>query len=62
MSALLEAGRLISTSDIKLARKLQKVVKVADITGGKTPEALRQSAKTISFIFAGEFYELEAVR
>jgi hypothetical protein len=61
MSVLLEVGRLVSTSDEKLARKLQKLVRLDEITGGKTPEALRQSQSGISFMFAGSYYELERV-
>lgn len=60
MSTLLQAGRLISTSDIKLASKLQQIVKVADITGNNNPEDLRQANGAISFMFGGEFYELAA--
>jgi hypothetical protein len=61
MSLTLEAGRLISTTDMRLARKLQQIVKIADITGGREPLAIRQSKKCVSFMLAGEFYELEAV-
>ena len=61
MSLTLEAGRLISTTDMKLARKLQQVINVRDITGGREPLAIKQDKKCISFMLAGEFYELEAV-
>lgn len=62
MSSLtIKAGRLISTSDMQLARKLQKTIKLVDITGGATPQAVKQTANTISFMFCGEYYELEAV-
>lgn len=62
MSILISAGRLISTSDMKLARKLQSIVSVEEITGGETPRHLRQYHGTLSFMFGGEFYELEATR
>lgn len=62
MSILIKAGRLVSTTDMKLARKLQQVVKLEEITGGATPEALRGTRDRISFMLRGEYYELEAVR
>lgn len=58
---LFEAGRLISTSDMRLAKKLQQVVRVADITRGATPEDVRPSGANISFMLGGEFYELAPV-
>jgi hypothetical protein len=61
MSFVITVGRLVSTTDIKLARKLQQVVKLDDITKGTTPEALRQSKNRLSFMLAGEYYELERV-
>ena len=62
MGLLITAGKLISTSDLKLAYKLQKFVSIAEITGGTTPEALRQSLHRISFMHHGEYYELEATK
>ena len=62
MSILIKAGKLVSTTDMKLARKLQQIVKLEDITGGATPEKLRQARDRLSFIIRGEYYELEAVR
>lgn len=59
---ILKAGRLVSTTDIKLARKLQTVVKLEEITRGATPEAIRGTRNSISFMLAGEFYELERVQ
>lgn len=59
MSILITVGKLVSTTDMKLAAKLQQVVKLDDITKGATPEALRQGRNSISFMFRGEFYELE---
>lgn len=58
---ILKAGRLVSTTDMKLAKKLQTIVKLEDITGGATPEAIRGTRKSISFMLAGEYYELEAI-
>lgn len=60
MQALIKVGRLVSTTDMKLARKLQTVVKLEDITNGATPERLIQARGRISFMLAGEYYELEA--
>lgn len=62
MSTLIKIGRLVSTTDMKMAAKLHEVVKLEDITEGKTPQALRQGLNTISFMFGGEFYELERVQ
>lgn len=59
MSLTIEAGRLISTTDMQLARKLQQVIKIAEITRGCEPQAIRQSNKCISFMLGGEFYEVE---
>lgn len=59
MSILITAGRLISTTDLSLAKKLQKIIKIEEITGGKTPEALKQYQNTIGFMFRGEYYEIE---
>lgn len=61
MQTLITIGRLVSTTDIKLARKLQTTVKLEEITRGKTPEAIRQNLNSISFMLAGEFYELERI-
>jgi hypothetical protein len=61
MQLLINAGRLVSTTDMKLARNLREVVAVKDILGGKMPEGLRQTKKAISFMLNGELYELEAV-
>lgn len=61
MSLLIKAGRLVSTTDIKLARKLHQVVRVHDITDGHAPQALKQAGDYISFIYRGEFYELERI-
>lgn len=60
-SIILTVGRLVSTTDMKLAAKLQEVVKLEDITKGATPEAIRGTRNSISFMLAGEFYELERV-
>jgi hypothetical protein len=60
MQALIEVGRLVSTTDLKLARKLQTIVKLEEITHGATPERLIQARGTLSFMLAGEYYELEA--
>lgn len=62
MSIIIKVGRLVSTTDMKMARKLQQVVKMDEITKGKTPEAIRQGLDSISFMLAGEFYELERVK
>lgn len=63
MSILLEAGRLVSTSDEKLARKLQQLVKLDDITHGEKPGAVETTESgTIGFMFAGNYYELAEVR
>ena len=59
---IIKTGRLVSTTDMKLAAKLHEVVKLEDITAGRTPEALRQGLNSISFMLAGEFYELERVK
>lgn len=59
MSILIRAGKLISTSDLKLAVKLQQFVSIAEITGNATPQALRQSRDCISFMHRGEYYEIE---
>lgn len=61
MQVLIEVGRLVSTTDMKLARKLQKIVKLEDITNGATPEAIRGTRDRLSFMLAGEYYELERV-
>lgn len=61
MQALITIGRLVSTTDMKLARKLQTTVKLEEITNGQTPEAIRQGLNSISFMLAGEFYELERI-
>lgn len=58
MSLLIKAGRLVSTTDLKLARKLQQVVSIEEITGGNTPQALRQAKDAISFLYRGEYYEV----
>jgi hypothetical protein len=55
---LSHAGKLISTSDMKLARKLQQTIIVADITHFNQPQKVQKTDRSISFIFAGEFYEL----
>lgn len=60
MSILIKAGKLVSTTDMKLARKLQQIVNIEDITKGSTPEKLRQTRKSLSFMIRGEYYELEA--
>lgn len=60
-SIIITVGRLVSTTDLKLATKLQEVVKLEDITKGRTPEAIRGTRQSISFMLAGEFYELERV-
>ena len=52
-------GRLVSTTDMALARQLQQIVNVNDITGGATLHELIQYGQSISFMFGGEFYELE---
>ena len=62
MSIIITVGRLVSTTDMKLARKLQTVVNLEDITNGATPEAIRQGRNSISFMLRGEFYELERVQ
>lgn len=61
MSIIIKVGRLVSTTDMKMAKKLQQVVKLDEITKGQTPEAIRQGLKSISFMHRGEFYELERV-
>ena len=61
-SIILKAGRLVSTTDMKLARKLQTIVKLEEITNGATPEAIRGTRNSISFMLRGEFYELERVK
>ena len=61
MSVLLQAGRLVSTSDEKLARKLQQLVKLEDITHGNQPVRVEPTEGGISFMFGGNFYELEEV-
>ncbi len=62
MQLLIEVGRLVSTTDMKLARKLQTTVKLEEITHGATPEAIHQGLNSISFMLAGEFYELERIK
>jgi hypothetical protein len=47
---------------MKLARKLQKIVKLDEITHGATPEAIRGTRDRLSFMLAGEYYELERVQ
>lgn len=59
---ILKVGRLVSTTDLKLAAKLQEVISLEDITKGRTPEAIRGTRDSISFMLAGEFYELERVQ
>lgn len=59
---LLKIGRLVSTTDMKLARKLQKIIKLEEITHGATPRAIRGTRDSVSFMLAGEFYELERVQ
>lgn len=61
MSVLLEVGRLVSTSDEKLARKLQQFVRLDEITHGQEPEAIETTASSLSFMLGGNFYELEKV-
>lgn len=60
MQALITIGKLVSTTDMKLAAKLQEVVKMEEITNGATPERIIQARGRISFMLAGEYYELEA--
>lgn len=55
---LSHAGKLISTSDMKLARRLQQPIIVADITQFRQPRDIRQESGSISFMFGGHFYEL----
>ncbi len=62
MSIVIKAGKLISTSDLKLAEKLQKTIKLEEITGGRMPERLVQTGGVISFMLRGEYYELEATQ
>ena len=59
---LINTGRLVSTTDMKAAEKLQQIVKLEDITKGATPEKIRQGLNSISFMLRGEFYELERVK
>ena len=59
---IITVGRLVSTSDLKLANKLQEVIELETITKGATPEAIRGTRDSISFMLAGEFYELERVK
>lgn len=61
MSVLLEVGRLVSTSDEKLARKLQQLVRLDEITHGVQPGAIETTKSGISFMLDGEFYELERI-
>ena len=60
MQALIKVGRLVSTTDMKLARKLEQIMELDDITKGATPERIIQARGRISFMLAGEYYELEA--
>ena len=62
MQTLIKAGRLISTTDMKLAEKLQTIINLNEITAGKTPQAIRQNRARLSFMLAGEYYELERVK
>ncbi len=61
MQILITAGRLVSTSDIKLAAKLGQLVTIQECTGNRTPRALRQSNGTISFLHGTEYFELATV-
>lgn len=61
-TGMITAGRLISTTDLKMARKLRELVTLEQITRGATPRAIRQGLNSISFMHAGEFYELERVQ
>jgi len=60
MQALITIGRLVSTTDMKLAKKLQEIVNIEEITNGTTPERIIQTRGRISFMLAGEYYEIEA--
>ena len=60
-SASIEAGRLIGTTDLKLARKLGEVVKVETITGGTRCHMERTEAGTIELMHHGELFELAEV-
>ena len=53
-----EIGRLISTTDIKLARKLEQFVTIDEITGGDPCKRTTTEAGTITFWHHGELFEL----
>lgn len=57
---LVYIGKLISTTDMKMAKRLGEVVNVSEITGGQTPQWCRQANNTLSMMFHGEYYEVAA--
>jgi hypothetical protein len=54
-------GRLISTTDMKLARKLGEIVDVEAITRGHRVHFSRTECGTICFMLSGELYEVQNV-
>lgn len=62
ITAFREVGRLISTTDMKLARKLGEFVQIDKITGGKRCKYSTTDQGTICFWYNNELYELGEVR
>jgi len=57
-TALVEAGRLISTTDMEAAELLSKVVRLAELTGGREERRERIDADTMLIVAKGELYYL----
>ena len=54
-------GRLVSTTDMDLARKIGQVISLDEITGGKPSAARTVEEGNQQHVINGEFYELERV-
>lgn len=58
---LIKTGELVSTTDMKLAKQLGKIVNLEEITQGKKINYNVTESKTICFMLDGELYEVKNV-
>ena len=57
-SAMIEVGRLVSTTDLKLAVKLGQLVSIAELTGGRNVNPERVDSETVLITVGSELHYL----
>ena len=61
-TTVIKLGRIISTTDRKLAARLGAIVKIDELTHGQAIDCERTDEGTICFWLGSEFIEVEALR